>query len=60
MSAASLNGQCGGAIAGTILHEVTHLTWGNWFGPAPEGGAYGNGSACFGANCAMPHGLGAQ
>ena len=60
MSAAALNGQCGCAVAGTILHEVTHLTWKNWFGPAPEGGAYGSGSACFGANCAMPHGLGAQ
>lgn len=57
VSAAALNGQCQCAIAGTIMHEVTHLTWKNWFGPSPEGGAYGAASACFGTNCAMPHGL---
>jgi RHS repeat-associated protein len=57
ISAAAMNGQCGCGLAGTILHEATHLTWGNYFGPAPEGGAYGNGSACFGQACSMPHGL---
>ncbi len=65
ISAAALNGQCSCAIAGTIMHELTHLTWKNWFGPTPEGGAYGAASACFGHNdgnggntCGMPSGLG--
>lgn len=57
VSAAALNGQCQCAIAGTIMHEVTHLTWKNWFGPSPEAGGYGAAAACFGTNCAMPHGL---
>jgi RHS repeat-associated protein len=57
ISAAALNGQCGCAVAGTIMHELTHLTRKNWFGSAPEAGAYGSASACFGTNCAMPSGL---
>jgi RHS repeat-associated protein len=57
ISQAALNGQCGCGLPGTILHEVVHLTWKNWFGSAPEGGAYGAGSACFGSNCGRPAGL---
>ena len=36
ISDAAMNGQCRCPLAGTILHEATHLTWGNYFGPAPE------------------------
>jgi len=57
ISKAALNGQCGCPLAGTILHEVTHLTWKNYFGATPEGGAYGAAAACFGPNCNMPPGL---
>ena len=60
VSKAALNGQCACGPPGIILHEVTHLTWKNYFGPAPEGGAYGGGSSCFGPNCAMPPGLAAH
>ena len=57
ISAAALDGTCGCPLAGTILHETTHLTWKNFFSPNPEPGAYGGASACFGADCSMPPGL---
>jgi len=57
ISDAALNGTCGCPLPGTLLHETVDLTWSNWFGPAPEGGAYGAGSACFGSNCGRPAGL---
>ena len=57
ISAAAMNGQCGCPLPGTILHEATHLTWKNWFGPPNGGGAYAAGSACYGQSCAQPPGV---
>jgi RHS repeat-associated protein len=57
VSEAAMDGTCACPLAGTILHEATHLTWGNLRSPTPEHDAYGNGTACFGAGCSMPPGL---
>jgi len=50
------NDQC--PLAGMLLHEVIHLTWGNLFGGEdPESGAYGGSVKCFGNGCARPSGM---
>jgi hypothetical protein len=59
VSQAALNGACGCTLPGTILHELTHLTWKNyWNNSVAEPQAYGNAAACFGSACSMPSGLG--
>jgi RHS repeat-associated protein len=50
-------GECGCPLAGTILHEIVHLTWHNRASKTPEGGAYNAGYACFGPKCDRPAGL---
>ncbi len=58
ISQAALNGTCSCPLPGTILHEVTHLTWKNYGNNSvAEPQAYGNAAACFGSACSMPSGL---
>ena len=57
ISKAAMDGECRCPLSGTIMHETTHLTWGNWYGPPNRGGAYGAASACFGQSCASPPGI---
>ena len=58
VSQAALDGTCPCSLAGTILHEMTHQTWKNfWNNSVAEPQAYGNAAACFGQACAMPQGL---
>lgn len=57
ISKAALDGTCRCPLPGTLMHETTHLTWSNWFGPSNGGGAYRAASACFGQNCAQPRGV---
>jgi len=44
-------------LAGILLHEAVHLTWGNLFSNTPEAQAYGVASGCFGDSCARPEGV---
>ena len=58
VSQAALDGTCPCSLPGTILHEMTHRTWKNfWNNSVAEPQAYGNAAACFGQACAMPQGL---
>ena len=58
ISGAQVNGThgCWCPLAGTILHEIVHLTGGNFWSSQQdrEAGAYGAGSSCFGPLCADP------